>query len=1255
MTETSLKKLINEFSPENLVAFFRAKRLRNFTEQKESLPQFTQDTFSDVRKIGFLKFSEVEELHIFTIKVNKDLTERSGKKAQYELAKQILKHYDNLYDGIFAFHDPNGNFRFSLIYVNYYGTRTKLSNFRRFTYFVSPKFTNNTFIMRMRDGDFTTLDGIKEAFSVEKVTKEFYQDVSNWYDWALKTAKFPKAALEKENGPEMSVIRLITRMIFIWFMKVKGFISADLFEKTKLRFLIKDIEDDGAFTYYNAILQNLFFAILSQEVPKRKFRADPGFKNRRSDYGDPNAFRYKEYFLNESTYSDLFKNIPFLNGGLFSNLDIRKSDENSTEVFIDGFSDNPKNRALLPNQLFFGDEMQIDLNAEYGTTGRRYSVRGLLQTFERFNFTIDENTPDDQDIALDPELLGQVFENLLAKVNPETSEAARKETGSFYTPREIVDFMVDESLIAFFETSIKREIPEAQNLEDRLRDLLAYQGEMPIFTPQETDLLIRSIDSVKVLDPACGSGAFPMGMLNKLVFVLGRLDPDNKLWKDLQLTKALQELEKAGLNTDPAEQIDREREIERAFDQRVDSDYGRKLYLIRNAIYGVDIQPMAIQISKLRFFISLIVEQQMDLTIPEQNFGILPLPNLETKFVTANSLIHLYQKPVNMVVKPKVEVTAEVIENIDEIRNFYRQYIASTSKILRDGLRSRAIDLAYKVNRAMKGNPDFEPIKVNLLFNEGKTFPDFDKYIPHLQEETPLQIDLFQGAIPELKEKLQRVHERHFTASNKQDREKLEKEDARIRQALRKELIEQPALGQSSRKIATLLSDWQPFDQNSVAGFFDPEWMFDVKDGFDIVIGNPPYIQLQKLRSDHAELQQAYANAGYQVHDSMGDIYALFYELGYCLLKWRTGILAYITSNKWMRAGYGKKLRDFFNIHTDPIKLIDFAGQRVFTTATVDVNIMIFRKSKLGTPTQATTVKEDCLNVLGDYIKQNSQAIQFKTGETWVIMDAIEKGIKEKIEALGTPLSEWDIQINYGIKTGFNEAFIISGQKKDELIAQDPKSAEIIRPILRGRDIKRYFYTNPDLWIINVHDGIKSKGVPRIKVEDYPSVKEHLDKYYKKLSTRYDKGTTPYNLRSCEYLEEFFKQKIIYPCIMRYEPSFTFDKDGAYFTYAPGNIITGNNLKYLIGYLCSKTYFFALRKYYMGGGIEGELKTNRILILPVPLPENNSFAHEIIGYVDDIYGQSSNLIRISTEIEDLIQMRLGLNSDERNHINNYVF
>ena len=260
MIETSLANLISNFSPSNLITFLRAKRLRNLSVQNEALSQFNSDKFTNIEKIAFLKFSDVEGLQFFTIKVTKDLTERSGKKAQFDLGKELLNHYDNLYDGIFVFYDSTGNFRFSLIYANYYGTRRKLSNFRRFTFFVSAKLTNKTFIMRMRDGDFSTLDGIKDAFSVEKVTKEFYQDISNWYDWALKTAKFPNDAIVKEKGSEMSVIRLITRMIFIWFMKVKGFISNDFFDETTLRFLIKDFENPEESTYYHAILQNLFFA-----------------------------------------------------------------------------------------------------------------------------------------------------------------------------------------------------------------------------------------------------------------------------------------------------------------------------------------------------------------------------------------------------------------------------------------------------------------------------------------------------------------------------------------------------------------------------------------------------------------------------------------------------------------------------------------------------------------------------------------------------------------------------------------------------------------------------------------------------------------------------------------------------------------------------------------------------------------------------------------------------------------------------------
>ncbi len=638
MTDPTLTNLIQNYSNENLAKFFQWKS-RDFAPIKESIDHLSEESFEDIQKIGEIQFENKDQLLVCSIKVTKDLTERSGKKAQFDLAKKILKSYGDLYDGIFVFHDANGNFRFSLIYANYLGTRKSFSNYRRFTYYVSTNQTNKTFIQRITEANFTSLDGIKEGFSVEKVTKEFYADISNWFDWALQTVKYPDGARVTEKGYEMSVIRLITRMIFIWFMRVKGFISKDLFDQDTIRFMIAEFDQPNSSSYYQAILQNLFFATLSTEVSKRELRSDPGFKNMQRDYGKAGVFRFKSLFFDQATINRLFKDIPFLNGGLFTCLDVRKDPEKgiNEEIFIDGFSDNPKHQAHVPNRLFFGDDTKIDLNDDYGTKDKTYTVRGLIKTFERFNFTIDENTPDDQDVALDPELLGQVFENLLARINPETSVAARKETGSFYTPREIVDFMVDESLLAFFQSYLLRIMPETQQLEPRLRALLSYHSDPPIFTEEETECLIEAIDQIRVLDPACGSGAFPMGMLNKLVYLLSQLDPSNERWKKIQFDKAIAAIENVSTKNNEQAKKERIKEIENAFDWRVDSDYGRKLYLIRNSIFGVDIQPMAVHIAKLRFFISLIVEQKKDGAKAADNFGILPLPNLETKFVSANS------------------------------------------------------------------------------------------------------------------------------------------------------------------------------------------------------------------------------------------------------------------------------------------------------------------------------------------------------------------------------------------------------------------------------------------------------------------------------------------------------------------------------------------------------------------------------------------------------------------------------------------
>jgi len=583
-------------------------------------------------------------------------------------------------------------------------------------------------------------DKLNRAFDVEAVTKQFYQELANWFFWASDHVTFPmpKGTPNPDAYKAQSLIRLITRLIFCWFVKQKRLIPEDLFDPTRLATLLKQgsrLATSKDTVFYKAILQNLFFATFNQEMDKRAFRKrNP--QGRDPHHGITNLYRYEDYFTNPRAFLDLTRRIPFLNGGLFECLDkVYRADENRPDERIDGFSDHPKNPLRVPDCLFFGEEREVDLSAAYGEARyRRARVRGLIHLFNRYNFTVTENTPLDQEVALDPELAGKVFENLLAAYNPETATTARKATGSYYTPRPIVDYMVDEALIAYLNTRLSGPSDPSDLHEQRLRHLLAYNDEPHQFTPAEVKTLIEAIDNLKALDPACGSGAFPMGLLHKLVFILGKLDPHNAQWKQRQIAKA---------NEIPDATV-REKalaDIEQAFAAN-ELDYGRKLYLIENCIYGVDIQPIAVQIAKMRFFISLIVDQRVDDAKP--NRGILSLPNLETKFVAANTLIGI-EKPAQQMLR----------------------------------------------------NP---------------------------------QIDAKEA-------ELRRVRERHFTARTPATKARCREQDAKLRAEI-SELLRADGF---PRETTQKLANWNPYDQNASADFFDPEWMFGIKDGFDIVIGNPPY------------------------------------------------------------------------------------------------------------------------------------------------------------------------------------------------------------------------------------------------------------------------------------------------------------------------------------------------------------------------------------------------------------------------------
>lgn len=1047
------------------------------------------------------------------------------------------------------------NYRLSLatIEISLEGSKIKkeYSNPRRYSFFLGPdakvKTPYNFLISKGRVKDFKDL---QSRFSVEVVTKQFYQEIANWYFWAMDKVEFPDdVEKDKEQRNAKNLIRLITRLIFIWFMKEKNLVPKTLFEKSSVDNILNYNDKTGS-TYYKAILQNLFFATLNTPMKKddpnsRIFVDEAEKKGFRSDaHLEQGYYRYSRFIKDKELFLKQFENVPFLNGGLFESLD------KSKDLRVDCFSDNPKNegRLKVPDELFFLDkEIDVDIS-KYVDNGRNKKVTGLLQILNRYNFTIDENTPIDQDVALDPELLGKVFENLLASYNPETATTARKATGSYYTPREIVDYMVEESLIEYCkrivlnsfaggemglrneDASITLRSQEASaTLVAKLRSLFDYSNDENPFQ-DEPDIILKLIDAienVKIIDPACGSGAFPMGILHKLVLALHKLDPENKLWKERLLKRV------------PAEIRD---ETERSL-QNKSIDYIRKLGLIEHCIYGVDIQEIAIQISKLRFFISLLVEQQIDDTKP--NRDIRALPNLETKFVAANTLIGLNK---------------------------------------------------------------------------------------------PSQMGLVSKDVEEYEKELFKIREELFYTNSRKEKLALQKKEKQIREKLF------DALGKSGfpSEVASKITTWDPFDQNTHADWFDAEFMFGVTEssrfgsnGFDIVIGNPPYIQLQKAFNDKIKYADLYKNQNYKTFDRTGDIYCLFYEKGIQLLK-ENGLLTYITSNKWMRAGYGEKLREFF-IKYNPLQLVDL-GPGVFENATVDTNILIIQKAINEKLLKAVTLQKEDKDDIAKALKDKGVLLTKLNRDAWFIGSDAEQRLKEKIERIGKPLKDWDVKIYRGVLTGLNEAFIITTEKRNEILkncsvaessrfagkTERERTEEIIKPILRGRDIKRYHYEWAGLWVIVIPAGWtnENKGnqnAEKFINETFPSLINYLKPYEEKAKKRDDQGDYWWELRHCAYYPEFEKEKVAFKAVGK-NLTFSLVAPGTMIS-APASFMTSNYNRYILGILCSSfTLYFVLKNADKTGAGDVMLNVQSFEKIPIPpiTTSNEPIVKQIEVLVDKI-------------------------------------
>jgi len=1169
---------------------------------------------------------EGETVDILTVEVS---DEHKLDKARTSLRNFAVDHLNRIkHDyALVAYYskiDRGCKWRFSFIKIEHLTTvvdgkiiqEKDFTPARRYSFAVGEKGHNRTakerFLPMLVSEQNPSIKQLKDAFSVETLTQQFYNELFDWYLWALSDnngfkVNFPNYI--KLNEP---LIRLITRMIFIWFLKQKKIEETplapeELFDTDKLSEILVDFDpqDKRSGNYYNAILQNLFFATLNRPINEREFA--PRSSNTANDgnkhfsinavFRDDNAGTY--FKKSKEDILELFRQTPFLNGGLFECMD---KYEKGNFKYYDGFSRDNRNKAgkqvrtFIPNHLFFAEKENVLIKNYISNKDKNIDVLGLLTILKRYNFTIEENTPFEVEVALDPELLGKVFENLLGTYNDETKEWARKESGSFYTPRTIVNYMVNESLKHYLLSYMcsggiptapvilaKAGIPAADspyNEQTYKETVELLFSDHPI-NPNELNktivqTIIRALNEVKILDPACGSGAFPMGILNRIIEVLKKMD--------------------ANLNS-----------------------YETKLNLIEKCIYGVDKQPIAVQISKLRFFISLICEQTPN-NDPDDNYGIRPLPNLESKFVAADTLIALDREQ-----KDRLNLddeTLQIMKNeLWDIRNHKNLHVSSSQE--KHMLREKDRQLCKKIEDYLLDNsvkPDAEKILSNKVL-----IKQFEKEVAELPEvwvdNTTIQASLFGD---ETKQTLFQIDR------NKEKRNILLKRIQNCKAVIAKE--ERKATVTGLEKVIHDMVGWDPYDQNSTSPFFDPEWMFglacrcgtepqspDKYGSFDIIIGNPPYLKEGRIWKT---LFANYKDSPY--YQGKMDLWYMFACCGIDFLN-VNGCLCFIATNNWVTSGGARLLRNKVISDTQIKQIVDFGNFKIFETADIQTMVMLFSRNKVidyyhfdYRKLAGNALFSDVLDLLNN--KPNNKAtyifpeiirnsfkdkyLTFSTDDTvldkitpkgiFLTEDEVAQGIVPNPDVVNSrniqKISQSKVDF-FNITVG-DGVFILNKNVTENFPNNEQK---YIKTVYEPTDVEKYCILNSNKRILYITKNNYDNDAPRIV--------EHLDKYKEIMEDRRENLNRRLNFYHLHWPRDpiFFSAGSKILSVRKCDkPTFAYTEKEAYVMMAI-NIIKTNrfNLKYLVGLLNSKLIAFWLKN---KGKLQGDnYQVDKEPLLQIPL------------------------------------------------------